>query len=62
MSKELALDVMGIDLDATDAFYTFDEEQGNIFTDDDRMIFIEAYTQGMEAMRNEVLTLLGEVI
>ena len=46
-------------LDAMDAFYTFDEEQGNIFTDDDRMIFIEAYNQGQEAMKAKILTMLG---
>lgn len=45
--------------DASDAFYTFDEEQGNIFTDDDRMIFIEAYNQGQEAMKAKILTMLG---
>lgn len=45
--------------DASDAFYTFDEEQGNIFDDDDRMIFVEAYNQGQEAMKDKILTLLG---
>jgi hypothetical protein len=48
-------------LDAQDAFYTFDEEQGNIFDDDDRMLFCEGYNQGVEAMRQKVLTLLGEM-
>jgi hypothetical protein len=48
-------------LDAQDAFYTFDEEQGNIFDDDDRMLFIEGYNQGVEAMRKQVLTLLGRM-
>ena len=50
-----------ITLDAQDAFYTFDEEQGNIFDDDDRMLFCEGYNQGVEAMRAKVLTLLGEM-
>jgi hypothetical protein len=45
--------------DAQDAFYTFDEEQGNIFSDDDRMIFIEAFNQGQQAMKDKILTLLG---
>ena len=49
-----------ITLDAMDAFYTFDEEQGNIFDDDDRMLFVEGFNQGMEAMRKATLTLLGE--
>jgi hypothetical protein len=48
-------------LDAQDAFYTFDEEQGNIFDDDDRMLFCEGYNQGVEAMRKQVLTLLGRM-
>jgi hypothetical protein len=47
-----------VTLDATDAFYTFDEEQGNIFSDDDRMLFVEGFNQGMEAMRKATLTLL----
>jgi hypothetical protein len=45
-------------LDAQDAFYEFDEEQGNIFDDDDRMLFIEGYNQGVEAFRKQALTLL----
>jgi hypothetical protein len=45
-------------LDAEDAFYEFDDEQGNIFTDDDRMLFIEGYNQGVEAFRKQALTLL----
>jgi hypothetical protein len=45
-------------LDAQDAFYVFDEEQGNIFTDDDRLLFCEGFNQGMEAMRKATLTLL----
>lgn len=47
-----------ISLDASDAFYTFDDEQGCIFDDDDRMLFIEGFNQGMEAMRKATLTLL----
>ena len=47
-----------VTLDAMDAFYTFDEEQGNIFDDDDRMLFVEGFNQGMEAMRKATLTLL----
>jgi len=45
-------------LDAQDAFYVFDDEQGNIFTDDDRLLFCEGYNQGVEAMRKATLTLL----
>jgi len=47
-----------VTLDATDAFYAFDEEQGNIFDDDDRMLFVEGFNQGMEAMRKATLTML----
>jgi hypothetical protein len=47
-----------ITLDAMDAFYTFDEEQGNIFDDDDRMLFCEGYNQGVEAFRKQALALL----
>lgn len=46
-------------VDAEDAFYAFDEEQGNIFSDDDRMVFVEAFNQGQEAMKAKILTLLG---
>ena len=45
-------------LDAEDAFYTFDDEQGNIFSDDDRLLFCEGFNQGVQAMRERVLTLL----
>ena len=45
-------------LDAQDAFHVFDDEQGNIFTDDDRMLFCEGFNQGMEAMRKATLTML----
>jgi hypothetical protein len=47
-------------LDAQDAFHEFDDEQGNIFTDDDRLLFCEGFNQGMEAMRKAVLTLLEQ--
>ena len=47
-----------VTLDATDAFYTFDEENDNIFDDDDRMLFVEGFNQGMEAMRKAVSALL----
>lgn len=47
-----------ITLDATDAFYTFDDEQGCIFDDDDRMLFVEGFNQGMQAMKNAILTML----
>ena len=47
--------------DAQDAFYAFDDENGNIFDDDDRMIFVEAFNQGQEAMRAKVLTLLDKM-
>ena len=49
-----------ITLDATDAFYTFDEENDNIFDDDDRLLFCEGFNQGMEAMRKATLTLLEQ--
>ena len=47
-------------LDADDAFYEFDAENGNIFSDDDRLLFCEGFNQGMEAMRKATLTLLGK--
>ena len=47
-----------VTLDAQDAFYEFDEEQGNIFEDDDRMLFCEGYNQGVDAMRKQALALL----
>lgn len=50
--------VEDIVLDAQDAFYEFDDEQGNIFDDDDRLLFCEGFNQGMQAMREAVLTLL----
>lgn len=49
-----------ITLDATDAFFTFDEENDNIFDDDDRLLFVEGFNQGMDAMRRAVLTLLDK--
>jgi hypothetical protein len=47
-------------LDAQDAFYTFDDENDNIFDDDDRLMFCEGFNQGMEAMRKATLTLLEQ--
>ena len=55
------MQIEDITLDAQDAFYEFDEEQGNIFSDDDRMLFCEGFNRGQEAMRQKVLTLLGEM-
>lgn len=52
--------VEDIVLDAQDAFYEFDDEQGNIFTDDDRLLFVEGFNQGQQAMKDKILTLLGE--
>ena len=46
-------------LDAQDEFYVFDEENGNIFSDDDRLMFCEGFNRGQEAMRQKVLTMLG---
>jgi hypothetical protein len=48
-------------LDAQDEFYTFDDENGNIFTDDDRLIFCEGFNRGVEAMRSQVLTMLDKM-
>ena len=50
-----------IDLDAQDEFYVFDEENGNIFSDDDRLMFCEGFNRGQEAMRQKVLTMLGRM-
>lgn len=50
-----------IEVDAKDAFYEFDEENGNIFDEEDRLIFCEGFNRGQEAMRKKVLTLLGEM-
>ena len=55
------MQIEDIQLDAQDAFYEFDEEQGNIFDDDDRMLFCEGFNRGQEAMRQKVLTMLGEM-
>ena len=55
------MQIEDITLDAQDAFYEFDEEQGNIFDDDDRMLFCEGFNRGQEAMRQKVLTMLGEM-
>jgi hypothetical protein len=48
-----------VTLDAQDEFYVFDEENGNIFSDDDRLMFCEGFNRGQEAMRQKVLTMLG---
>ncbi len=50
-----------VTLDAQDAFYKFDEENGNIFDEEDRLIFCDGFNRGQEAMRKKVLTLLGEM-
>ena len=55
------MQIEDITLDAQDVFYEFDEEQGNIFDDDDRMLFCEGFNRGQEAMRQKVLTMLGEM-
>ena len=59
--KEKAMQIEDIQLDAQDEFYVFDEENGNIFSDDDRLVFCEGFNRGQEAMRQKVLTLLGEM-
>lgn len=48
-----------VTLDAQDAFYEFDDENDNIFSDDDRLMFCEGFNRGQEAMRKKVLTMLG---
>jgi len=53
------MQIEDIQLDAQDEFYVFDEENGNIFSDDDRLVFCEGFNRGQEAMRAKVLTLLG---
>lgn len=50
-----------ITLDAQDAFYEFDEENGNIFDEEDRLIFCDGFNRGQEAMRKKVLTMLGRM-
>lgn len=52
------MNIEDILLDADDEFYEFDDENGNIFTDDDRLIFCEGYNRGVEAFRKQALTLL----
>ena len=54
------MQIEDIQLDAQDEFYVFDEENGNIFSDDDRLVFCEGFNRGQEAMRAKVLTMLGE--
>jgi hypothetical protein len=46
-------------LDANDAFYEFDEQLGNIFSDSERAIFCEGFNQGADAMRAKAITMLG---
>jgi hypothetical protein len=55
------MQIEDIQIDAQDEFYVFDEENGNIFSDDDRLVFCEGFNRGQEAMRAKVLTLLGEM-
>jgi hypothetical protein len=55
------MQIEDIQLDAQDEFYVFDEENGNIFSDDDRLVFCEGFNRGQEAMRAKVLTMLGEM-
>jgi hypothetical protein len=54
------MQIEDIQLDAQDEFYVFDEENGNIFSDDDRLVFCEGFNRGQEAMRQKILTLLEE--
>ena len=54
------MQIEDIQIDAQDEFYVFDEEYGNIFSDDDRLVFCEGFNRGQEAMRQKVLTMLGE--
>jgi len=56
--QEKRMKIEDISLDAQDEFYLFDDENGNIFTDDDRLIFCEGFNRGMEAMRIKVLAQL----
>ena len=53
--------IQDIEVDAQDAFYEFDDENDNIFDDDDRLMFCEGFNRGQEAMRQKVLTMLGEM-
>jgi hypothetical protein len=55
------VDILDIEVDAKDAFYEFDEENGNIFDEEDRLIFCEGFNRGQEAMRKKVLTMLGRM-
>jgi hypothetical protein len=55
------MQVEDIILDAQDEFYLFDEENGNIFDDEDRLIFCDGFNRGQEAMRKKVLTMLGRM-
>jgi hypothetical protein len=53
------MQIEDIQIDAQDEFYVFDEENGNMFSDDDRLVFCEGFNRGQEAMRQKVLTMLG---
>ncbi len=53
------MQIEDIQIDAQDEFYVFDEENGNMFNDDDRLVFCEGFNRGQEAMRQKVLTMLG---
>ena len=55
------MQIEDIQIDAQDEFYVFDDENGNMFSDDDRLVFCEGFNRGQEAMRQKVLTLLGEM-
>jgi hypothetical protein len=55
------MQVEDILLDAQDAFFEFDEENGNIFDEEDRLIFCDGFNRGQEAMRKKVLTMLGRM-
>ena len=50
-----------IALDAQDAFYEFDDENGNIFDEEDRLIFCDGYNRGVEAFRAKALTMLEKM-
>jgi hypothetical protein len=40
------MQVEDILLDAQDAFFEFDEENGNIFDEEDRLIFCDGFNRG----------------
>jgi hypothetical protein len=55
------MQVEDIILDAQDEFYLFDDENGNIFDEEYRLIFCDGFNRGQEAMRKKVLTMLGRM-